>query len=166
MTGVQTCALPISGGRFNLFQILGVDHYENTHSAILAELLNPHGSHGLKTCFLQSFNESIKLNEYIQDFDFGSVIVQTEVQVENGRIDILIEDNRKHALIIENKIYAGDQWEQLQRYNEFAIRKYGTENYKIAYLTLFGTEASKNSGEKVDYLRISYSIDIILWLEQ
>jgi len=40
--------LDATGGRFNMFGILGVNHYENTHSAIICELLNPQGSHGLK----------------------------------------------------------------------------------------------------------------------
>jgi len=43
--------LDATGGRFNLFRIFGVDHYENTHSAIIAELLNPKGTHGLKYRF-------------------------------------------------------------------------------------------------------------------
>ena len=44
-----------TGGRFNMFRIVGVNHYENTHSAILAELLNPKGTHGLKSKLLELF---------------------------------------------------------------------------------------------------------------
>ena len=33
--------LEATGSRFNMFQICGVNHYENTHSAIIAEFLNP-----------------------------------------------------------------------------------------------------------------------------
>ena len=44
--------LDASGSRFNLFRIFGVDHYENTHYAIIAELLNPEGTHLLKHKFL------------------------------------------------------------------------------------------------------------------
>ena len=100
------------GGRFNMFRILGVDHYEITHSSILSELLSPQGSHGLKYKFLQAFIDTVGLNEFIKDFDYKNATVQTEVSVGNGRIDILINDNNGHALIIENKIYASDQWEQ------------------------------------------------------
>ena len=42
------------GTRFNIFHILGVSHYENTHSTILAELLNPEGTHGLHNSFLKA----------------------------------------------------------------------------------------------------------------
>ena len=157
--------LDATGSRFNMFGIMGVNHYENTHSAILAELLNPKGSHGLKSKFLQMFVNQLITNETLKDFCCENAFVKTEA-LGNGRIDILIEDNQSHSIIIENKIYAVDQWEQLKRYNEFAIQKYKEGNYEIFYLTLNGTEASKNSGEDVKYSQISYSEDIIKWLEQ
>ena len=47
--------LDATGGRFNIFQTLGVNHYENKHSLILAALLNPGGTHGLKDEFLNLF---------------------------------------------------------------------------------------------------------------
>ena len=155
-----------TGGRFNMFGLLGVDYYENTHSSILAELLSPQGSHGLKYKFLQAFIETVKLKDFIKDFDIQGATVQTEVVVGNGRIDIFIDDNKNHAIIIENKIYAGDQWEQLKRYNAFLFKKYGVANYKIFYLTLNGSDPSEHSGGGVEYIPISFTIDIILWLEQ
>ena len=155
-----------SGGRFNMFGLLGVDHYENTHSSILAELLSPQGSHGLKYKFLQAFIETVKLKENIKDFDFQGATVQTEVVVGNGRIDILINDNNYHAVIIENKIFATDQREQLKRYNEYAIQRFGLDNYQILYLSPSGKEAALSSGQGVEYKQISYEIDIILWLDQ
>ncbi len=39
---------------FNMFRICGVNHYENTHSSILAELLDPNGSHQLHHKFLDA----------------------------------------------------------------------------------------------------------------
>ena len=118
-----------TGGRFNIFGLLGVGYSENTHSSILAELLSPQGSHGSKYKFLQAFIETVKLKDFIQDFDFQGATVQTEVVVGNGRIDILINDNNYHAVIIENKIFAVDQREQLKRYNEYAIQKFGLGNF-------------------------------------
>jgi hypothetical protein len=47
--------LDVFGGRFNMFKVCGVNHYENTHSAILAEFLNPNGTHGLKSKLLKCF---------------------------------------------------------------------------------------------------------------
>jgi hypothetical protein len=160
-----------SGGRFNMFGVLGVDHYENTHSAIICEFLNPKGSHGLKDQFLKAFIEQY-VNQNIDSTDFFRLFITkeakavTEYPTQVGRIDILIEDNNGRAIIIENKIYAIDQWEQLSRYNKFALAKYKTGNYIILYLTLNGVEASEQSSKDVDYFKISHSDFIIKWLEK
>ncbi len=155
-----------TGGRFNMFQICGVNHYEKTHSAILAEFLNPKGSHGLKSKFLECFIETLEEKFSIKNFNCENAIVATEKYFDTGNIDILIEDNHGKAMIIENKIYADDQWEQLKRYDSSAKNKYKTEDYQIFYLTLDGTEASEQSGEGVEYHAISYRETIIEWLEK
>lgn len=156
--------LDATGSRFNMFRVCGVNHYENTHSAILAEFLNPNGTHGVKEEFLKCF-----LLRCCDEFTFDGkdMTVRTEFTFDKGRgrIDILIEDKRRHAIIIENKVYAKDGWKQLQRYDEFAKKTYGKGNYKILYLTLWGDSAEEYSGQQVDYKRISYKDDIIKWLE-
>ena len=156
--------LDATGGRFNMFRTCGVNHYENTHSAIIAEFLNPNGTHGLKSKMLECFIET--LGEYftIETFNYEKSRVRTEHSTEEGRIDILLEDNQNRAIIIENKIYANDQPEQLIRYNRYA-RTYNN-GYQILYLTLFGDDASQQSGEGVSYLSISYKENIINWLEK
>ena len=156
--------LDATGGRFNMFRICGVNHYENTHSAIIAELLNPKGSHSLKSAFLEAFLNLIDKDSIPTTFNPSTATAYTEYTTDNGRIDILIEDDQKNALIIENKIYAPDQREQLKRYNQYAQKQYKT--YKIYYLTLLGDKASEQSGEGVNYLPISYSDTIIKWLDQ
>ena len=160
--------LDASGSRFNMFRICGVNHYETTHSAIIAEFLNPNGSHGLKSEFLEcfikmDFNDNDVLK---QDFDYITTRVITEHDTGNGRIDIVIKDEKGHAIIIENKIFAGDQCKQLKRYNIFAEGKFCKENYQIFYLTLWGNEASEQSGQGVVYTCISYHTHMIKWLEK
>lgn len=157
--------LDATGGRFNMFRVVGVNHYENTHSAILAEFLNPKGSHGLKHKLLETFIKTIFIDNSFE-FGFENANIKTEAPTKDGRIDILIEDGKQgKAIIIENKVYANDQKEQLKRYNEFAEGKYGVSNYKILYLTLSGSDASMQSGEGVEYISISYKREIIDWLE-
>lgn len=151
--------LDATGGRFNMFKICGVNHYENTHSAIIAEFLNPNGTHGLKSKLLECFIETLG----IKDFNSSKASVKTEYSTKEGRIDILIKDDQNKAIIIENKIYGKDQPEQLKRYSRYA-QKY-INGYQILYLTLYGQEASEQSGEGVDYVKISYEKDIINWLE-
>lgn len=160
--------LDATGRRFNMFRMCGVNHYENTHSAILAEFLNPFGSHGLKECFLRLFLEEIKEQIEINNFCCENANVRTEVVCsdEDGRMDILIEDQYKNAFIIENKIYAQDQSKQLKRYAHYASQKYGKGKYQILYLTLDGKKASEQSGQDVSYIQISYAETIINWMEK
>ena len=156
--------LNATGGRFNMFRICGVNHYENTHSAIIAELLNPKGTHSLKSELLEAFLSLIDKDFVPTDFNPSDATVYTEYTTDKGRIDILIKDTNKNALIIENKIYAADQYEQLKRYEQFAKKEF--KAYQIYYLTLWGNEASLQSGEEVNYLTISYADTIIRWLDK
>lgn len=102
------------GDFFNIFNIIHLESDEvRLHSAILAELLNYRGSHGAGDAFLKAFLTSINLPEdYLKQ---GNVFVELpigkKIETSGGRIDIIIE-NGQHAVIIENKIYAGDQDKQ------------------------------------------------------
>lgn len=163
----NTEILDATGGRFNMFRICGVNHYENTHSAILTEFLNPKGTHGLKSKLLECFIKTIGENFTINGFNCENARIYTEFSTSEGRIDILIEDEkRKKAIIIENKIYANDQLNQLERYDSYAKERYQKGNYQILYLTLDGKEATEQSGKGVSYLTISYEENIINWLEK
>ena len=149
------------GESFNIFSICGVNHYEVTHSAIIAEFLDPQGSHGQGLAFVKVFVESLNLQDF--DFSLDGVEVTTEMVTPNGRIDIVISNGNKQAIIIENKIYAGDQWEQLKRYDEYAKSKYHN-GYKILYLTLYGSDPNDEASKEVKYLTVSYRhhIDVLL----
>lgn len=150
------------GERFNMFQVCGVDHYEIMHSAIIASFLNPKGNHGQKDKYLKTF---ISIVDDETGIETSSCSVYTEYVTNEGRIDILIEDKKGKAIIIENKVYAADQWEQLKRYDEFSKGKYGDGNYAIYYLTLDKHDASKDSGDGIKYFRISYKEHILKWIE-
>ncbi|AFL97819.1 PD-(D/E)XK nuclease family protein [Ornithobacterium rhinotracheale] len=162
--------LDATGARFNVFGLCGVAHYELMHSRILGEFLNPKGSHGLKNAFLDEFIETLNLlpnNEEVVALDKEKAKLFLEYYTPEGRIDILIEDG-ENALIIENKLYAQDQSQQLSRYDDFA-KKNGYK-YSIIYLTLDGCDASaqsctSNDKKLVEYIKISYKDTIINWLE-
>ncbi len=157
----------LSDERFNIFRICGVNHYETTHSSIITELLRNDSSHNFQNKFLEAFIETlIKENIIDETYQFSllNVRVIPEFPTANGRIDIFI-NNENQCIIIENKIYAGDQFEQLKRYETFARNKY-SENYLLLYLTLWGDEASEQSGKDVNYKQISYTQTIVKWLER
>jgi hypothetical protein len=154
---------------FNIFSILNLDYKEvKLHSTFISELLNPQGEHKLKTTFLNLFLKTIGLNS----FSTQNISVLKEKRIKDGRVDIYIEnEEKKDVIIIENKILADDQENQLCRYYKHKETK-GDNSYLI-YLTLYGKGASEQSlmckeGEAInekDYLRISYKDDIVKWLE-
>lgn len=167
------------GECFNIFQIFGVATNEvRLHSAFLAELLNPCASHGMATKFLSSFLDNVIRRENVP-FEFGvdSAKVYIEYNIgnisddytEGGRIDLFIQDKNKQTIIIENKIYAGDQLCQMFRYNQFAQNnlQLADNQLRLLYLTLNGDEPSKESlnNATFKYYRISYRDDILPWLD-
>jgi len=141
------------------------------HSAFLAELLNPQGSHGQGDIFLKLFVKD-------HDFDFASAKVKVEKhigsvgQTTGGRIDIDIWDKNDFHIIVENKIYAKDQENQLIRYYNYGK---GKRKFKLFYLTLEGDMPDEETSccdkesqialkESEDYTLLSYKVDILEWL--
>lgn len=165
------------GDFFNVFNILGLSRNETrTHSAFLAELLNPHGSHGMGSAFLKDFITCMHLEDLQLDLQHAYVEVERviggidENYDNGGRIDIIVVSGTK-AIIIENKIDAQDQYKQLVRYNNYAKETFS--DYRLLYLTLNKDAASEAStlsdkGQlmpNVDYYPITYRDDIIAWLD-
>lgn len=163
------------GENYNLFSILRIEDSELKHSALIANLLAPKGSHGCGDAFLRAFFE-IALKGTAYPFESSSPDSCTEHYTgpiagdTGGRIDILVKSSQ-YGLIIENKIYAGDQDKQLIRYDNYGKEIFGADGYLLVYLTLYGYDASKGSitsddSQKVNYLCLSYAEDILRWLEQ
>lgn len=161
-----------NGDSFNLFTSLNQNTSELIHSRMIAELLNPKGTHGKGSFFLKRFMSLYDL-EFTLDFESVSVFTEYDIGpisknfTSGGRIDILITDANNHALIIENKIYSTDQKKQLLRYANYAKRK--KYDYRIIYLSLDCHEPSEfSTGKNPDYgyVMFSYEDDIILWLDQ
>lgn len=153
---------------FNMFRICGVDHYENTHSSIIAEILTPNGTHNYKGKFLEAFLQTLKKEALVPDsfsFSLENVTVTKEFSTKYGRLDLLIKNSHGQALLIENKIYAADQFKQLQRYYEFGCNEFGSK-FKLIYLTLWGTESPQTDKQKVDYIQVSYKDVIVKWLDR
>lgn len=161
----------LRGETFNVFSILRMERLERyTHSAFLCELLNPQGSHLMGATFLKLFLEVIQLKNHIRS-DKSSVTPEYYIgpvdnnKKEGGYIDIYIEDINKNSISIENKIDAGDQEYQIERYVN-----HNNEHNKVFYLTLFGDNPSEvsvgNSSGREHFSFISYSKHILQWLEK
>lgn len=174
------------GDHFNLFSVLNIETKENrTHSAFLAELLNPKGTHLMGDVFLKLFLVVVKHNDKFKEqedkkFSTHNAFVKVEHGIGNinlcnkvnenrsdasgGRIDIFLRDKKKNVICIENKIHAIDQEAQIQRYCN-----YKTHRNTVYYLTLTGEYPSDRSRLQLepdtDFFNISYRTDIVTWLE-
>jgi len=151
----------ITGENFNIFNILGLASRETIHSKFIAMLLNPKGKHGKGNLFLELFIKTISIDK-CEGADCSIATVYTEKHSDVGRLDIVIITKNK-IIIIENKIYSKDSYDQLLRYsNEDAV---------LLYLTLSGESATgEKSAKKLeknkDYHCISYREDILKWLKE
>lgn len=172
------------GENYNIFNDLGFMSDEvHLHSMFLANLLNPKGSHGQRGKFLEAFLKmlqksfpAISADNLELDTAIASVGVEKyigrQTDSEGGRIDIYLTDG-KHSIIIENKIYAGDQHHQMLRYWNYGMSQKGDDTEKsfvLIYLTLDGCSPSKESlGEDLkenDIVCLSYKSDIRGWLDR
>ena len=159
------------GKCFNVFSALNMCSDEvRLHSRLLAILLNPKANHGLENEFLKSFLTALGLPEDYITYCKEQIVERTIGEVTEttgGRIDIILED-RGHAVIIENKIYAGDQPNQLLRYHNYGVKTFGENNFKLVYLTLYGNKSSPDSlgGENFEFIKFSYAQDVLKLLKK
>ena len=172
------------GENYNIFNDLGFMSDEvHLHSMFLANLLNPKESHGQRGKFLEAFLKMLQksfsaISTDNLELDITNASVEVEKYIgrqtdsEGGRIDIYLTDG-KHSIIIENKIYAGDQYHQMLRYWNYGMSQKGNDTEKsfvLIYLTLDGCSPSKESlGEDLkenDIVCLSYKSDIRGWLDR
>ena len=172
------------GENYNIFYDLGFMSDEvHLHSMFLANLLNPKGSHGQRGKFLEAFLKMLQksfpaISADNLELNMTNASVEVEKYIgrqtdsEGGRIDIYLTDG-KHSIIIENKIYAGDQHHQMLRYWNYGMSQKGDDTEKsfvLIYLTLDGCSPSIDSlGEDLkenDIACLSYKSDIRGWLDR
>ena len=167
---------------FNIFNILNIRFSEiKAHTPFLKNLLNPNGSHGQGGLFLNSFIQELIPQEKRKHFElnnFSNYNIIEEKPIHNGRIDIYIhslDPKRKFNIIIENKLFAGDQQDQIKRYYKFLHggKELKNDEIMIFYLTITGVDPSAFSIEEElrEKLKnnkvlknISYNGDIKNWL--
>lgn len=110
----------------NIFDALNIETKENYHSKFIAYLIDIN-----KDYYQKKFCEGIleKLGKSLVNTKFENLNIEDIKSVEtedcikdNRRIDILITLSDKRYIIIENKIYAKDQKNQLKDYIDF-VRK-------------------------------------------
>lgn len=162
-------------GQYNILSEIESPYSEAFHSNMLASLLK---EPQILQAFLEHLPENIsKHSKALIDATVDTEFVCPESQ---KRIDILIRLKFKpsgqttplyKAIILENKIYAKDQPQQLDNY--FAALKgleYPVEGILLVYLTLDGKDPSQDSfctakKENASLAQLSYKKHIISFLE-
>jgi len=154
---------------FNIFRILGLAHYEvRTHNPFIGELLDPQGSHGQGVVFLRAFFAVARTR--------GLRVPDNPIESGHWRVDLarpagkscildiaILCSELRFLLIIENKVWAGEQPEQLGRYREWLdAQRSGYDLRQMVFLTPTGRASeSRNPGT---YVRLSYQ-DLLDWLQ-
>lgn len=101
--------------RFSVFDYF--KERETDLSRAFGGLLDPAGTHGQGDTFLQLFLDEIcKLREDFPDSDTQGCKVYLEYSTNNGRIDIVLEMPGNLWIGIENKPWAPEQENQVEKY--------------------------------------------------
>lgn len=159
--------------RFNVFTTLLSAHDEvRLHTRFIRNLLNPAGTHDCGSLFLDLFfatlEETPALDHAGDPVTWKPTpkgtkwLVQKEASVAEGQIDLLLE-TAGCGIAIENKVYAGEQADQLTRYARYLTRRRHVDS-RLLFLTLDGKAATTHG--TASYLRISYAQHIMAWLEK
>ena len=182
------------GEYFSVFEYLNFSRFEEQlHTPFLRMLLDKDANHGVGKGFLEAFLKMVEKNlksdfqydinsshvEY-QDVYLGCKEISEDGTSTGGKIDILLHDDKRHAIIIENKFDrygnpAQDQEKQLERYYNYGKDDKKYEDFILIYLTPSGQYASENSTgpNKITYYRMSYDLsddkdkpNILSWLDE
>lgn len=174
----------------NIFRMLKVKTKENIHSQFIISVIN--SCDKAKILFLEMLKDIVKENanivvnanfKVVSEKTLKGTIDEFESDKKNGRVDIFLSDKYektdkyeksegdKNRILIENKIYAGEQKEQINKYyNQYWKDK--NKGYKGAlfYLTLEKKAATKYSAGDLEsgkhYFLLSYNEHIIPWLKE
>ena len=156
---------------FSIFLILGAHRLELSHSAFLAHLLDPGGSHGQRDLFLRAFL-SYCAGKYVhfplpRDTVDGSTKwnCQTECVIPGGRLDVLLENPVLGCrYVIENKVGAAEQDGQLAFYARW-MEKHQEEYAQQALVFLTQTGYAARTAGTYSYFCLSYHEDVVGWLK-
>lgn len=163
---------------YNLLTTVLNEHDEvRLHSRVIFSLLNINGLHYQGDLFLEKFIEVLDLEL------FGFDTKSSNIYLEYKNIDLYLTDGNKH-IIIENKIYAEDQKNQIQRYINIIKGENQEIDYDeilVIYLSIDRTSPSSYSLRdlKIDenrildkdipialFKNINYKTEILYWLEK
>lgn len=154
---------------FNVFDLI-INPYDEVHlhSRMIYSILT---ERKFQKQFLMSFLNfiDVSLPDDVSFSDFKNINVEKEKAISNGRVDLFISfkiKNISYNVLIENKLLAGDQPGQMDRYSSYMNSSYPNDNNYVCYLTLDGSAPSENSTKRLGEIKlISYDSEIMSWIE-
>lgn len=158
--------------RFNPFKVLKIQDYEIRHSNILAWLFNPSENHNFDDKILKRFILKVLLkpdnDEVLEDVNLiyklqRISMMDIKVYREMANIDILlVSEQHKIVIVIENKVYSEEHSNQLTRYYDYVSENY--ESYLIIpiYLTLNGKMPNHKKYFSANYEDILETIQFVV----
>ncbi len=155
---------------FNVFRILGVEENEDcTHTPVLANLLDPQGSHGQGTMFLDAFIRRCQRKKGFispgRKARSALWFVETQRFTQLGTIDLVVSaPGLGYIIVVENKVYAGEQRDQLDRYHRWLqVQRHKYPRQMLVFLTPSGQKSATAGQAKC--VRLSYHRDIAEMLD-
>jgi hypothetical protein len=144
--------------RFNFFEAVNMTRQETKHSRFLSFLLNPQESHRLNDKFLRIVLIAAASEHPcspVSRLDFSiRDLSDAIVYCERDHFDISVQiPSLKLLFVIENKIDSGEGVDQLRRYRELAVKRYGDYKFMGCFLTPDGY-----SGEDDQWGALSYAL--------
>lgn len=145
---------------FNLFEAVGMVRQELRHSEFLGFLLDPNQNHGLGDAFATRLLQAVLLSARGAplpisplDLDVWS-LDEITVQREWQHVDILLlHEEHRLAVVIENKVDSSEHSDQLARYHQVVRRAHPDKTFFGIYLTPDGEPPSHP-----EYLGCSYGM--------
>ncbi|MDO6994890.1 PD-(D/E)XK nuclease family protein [Brachyspira innocens] len=163
-----------------IFEAVNLQRHENYNSNLLANFLKINIKYGENTelSFVKDFllylhnkfnwDYGLKSIEELEEINHSYINIKREEKADTRRIDLFISYKKEFAIIIENKIYAKEQANQLDDY----YKNKKKDNYKNLYMIFLNpsgyesytlsAESKKELGDNFQTLKHS---DIALWLE-
>jgi len=149
--------------KFNIFQVLRIEHNEIRHSNVIAWLLNPKESHGLSEIFIKRFLSNILLSNQKHDsklspakaelMNLGDVEVFRELGSKDLSIDLLIySKENEFVVLIENKIRANESKGQLRKYFDFVKENFKEAKSVISVLLTTEGELPSEEARELGYI--------------
>lgn len=154
------------GHSFDLMEVLGVTSRELVYSNVLAFLLDPQAPHCFGSRPLVRFLRAVETASEPDLLPFasllGSDLGHVRILREHRGIDVLIElADRRTVVAIENKVFAGEQTDQVARYQAQLEADYPVEQWYpcLVFLSPFGAAPeTANENSRVPVVPLDYQL--------